>query len=49
MLFRSEITDIYTKEAKGKVMTFIVMETRFRNDVGEPVVTEVFNLIHRGP
>ena len=43
-----EITDIYTKEAKGKVMTFIVMETVFRDEGGEPVVTEIFNLIHRG-
>ncbi len=42
------ITDIYTKESKGKVMTFIVMETVFRDDEGEPVVTEIFNLIHRG-
>lgn len=42
------ITDIYTKEAKGKVMTFIVMENEFRNAAGEPVVTEIFNLIHRG-
>ncbi len=43
-----KITDIYTKESKGKVMTFVVMETVFKNDAGEPVVTEIFNLIHRG-
>jgi len=43
-----KITDIYTKESKGKTMTFIVMETEFRDDTGEPVVTEFFNLIHRG-
>ncbi len=42
------ITDIYTREAKGKTMTFIVMETVFRDEDGEPVVTEIFNLIHRG-
>jgi len=42
------ITDIYTKESKGKTMTFIVMETVFANAAGEPVVTEIFNLIHRG-
>jgi acyl dehydratase len=41
------ITDIYTKESKGKTMTFVVMETVFKDDQGEPVVTEVFNLIHR--
>jgi acyl dehydratase len=46
--WRGEITDIYTKESKGKVMTFIVMENVFENSAGEPVVTEIFNLIHRG-
>ncbi|MEM9255380.1 MAG: MaoC family dehydratase N-terminal domain-containing protein [Pseudomonadota bacterium] len=42
-----EITDIYTRESKGKIMTFIVTETVYKNAVGEPVVTEIFNLIHR--
>lgn len=42
-----KITDIYTRESKGKTMTFIVMETEFRDASGEPVVTEIFNLIHR--
>ena len=46
--WEGKITDIYTKESKGKTMTFIVMETVFRNQVSEPVVTEIFNLIHRG-
>lgn len=41
------INDVYTKESGGKVMTFVVMETEFRNQKGEPVVTETFNLIHR--
>ena len=45
---QGKITDIYTKESKGKVMTFIVMENVFSNEAGEPVVTEIFNLIHRG-
>jgi len=43
-----KITDIYTRESKGKTMTFIVMETVFSTPAGEPVVTEIFNLIHRG-
>jgi len=43
-----KITDVYTKESGGKVMTFVVMETVFKNKSGEPVVTEIFNLIHRG-
>jgi acyl dehydratase len=46
--WESKITDIYTKESKGSSMTFIVTETVFRNDSGELVVTELFNLIHRG-
>lgn len=46
--WQGKITDIYTRESKGKVMTFIVTENEFRNAAGEPVVTEVFNLIHRG-
>jgi hydroxyacyl-ACP dehydratase HTD2-like protein with hotdog domain len=41
------ISDFYTKEAKGKTMTFLVMENVFKDDNGEPVVTERFNLIHR--
>lgn len=46
--WEGKITDIYTKESKGKTMTFIVMENVFKNEVGEPAVTEIFNLIHRG-
>ena len=46
--WEGRITDIYTKESKGKVMTFIVMETVFSDKDDEPVVTEIFNLIHRG-
>jgi len=46
--WKGVITDAYTRESKGKLMTFLVMETVFCNQAGEPVVTEVFNLIHRG-
>ncbi len=42
-----KIVDLYSKEAKGKTMTFLVMETVFKDDAGDPVVTERFNLIHR--
>jgi acyl dehydratase len=41
------VVDVYEKESKGAVMTFIVVETVWRNEGGEPVVTERFNLIHR--
>ncbi len=42
-----KIVDLYSKEAKGKTMTFLVTETVFKDDAGDPVVTERFNLIHR--
>jgi acyl dehydratase len=42
-----KIVDLYTKEAKGKTMTFLITENVFKDDAGEPVVTERFNLIHR--
>jgi acyl dehydratase len=42
-----KIVDLYSKESKGKTMTFLVMETVFKDDAGDPVVTERFNLIHR--
>lgn len=42
------VKDVYEKESKGKTMTFLVMETVWKDDAtGEPVLTERFNLIHR--
>jgi acyl dehydratase len=42
------IKDVYEKESKGKVMTFIVTETVWKDTrTGDPVVTALFNLIHR--
>ena len=42
-----KIVDLYSRETKGKTMTFLVMETIFKDDAGDPVITERFNLIHR--
>jgi acyl dehydratase len=42
-----EVVDVYTKESNGRTMTFLVIENRFTDDGGDPVVTERFNLIHR--
>lgn len=43
-----KIVDIYEKETSSATMTFLVMETTWRDDAsGDPVVTERFNLIHR--
>jgi hypothetical protein len=42
------VADAYQKESKGKTMTFFVTETTWSDDqTGEPVVTAIFNLIHR--
>jgi acyl dehydratase len=42
------VVDAYTKESKGRTMTFIVTETAWRDHTtGEPVVTTRFNVIHR--
>jgi N-terminal half of MaoC dehydratase len=42
------ITDMYEKETEAATMTFVVMETRWRDaKSGDPVVTERFNLIAR--
>ena len=48
LLGEGKITDAYSKESKGKTMTFVVTETVWRDDsTGDPVVTTRFNLIHR--
>jgi acyl dehydratase len=48
LVSEGKITDVYERESKGRTMTFIVMETVWRDDkTGDPVVTERFNLIHR--
>ena len=42
------VVDAYEKETESAVMTFIVIETAWRDDAtGEPVLTEKFNLIGR--
>ena len=42
------ITDMYEKETDAATMTFVVMETRWKDArSGDPVVTERFNLIAR--
>jgi hypothetical protein len=48
LVSEGKVTDIYERESKGRTMTFIVVETVWRDDAtGAPVVTERFNLIHR--
>jgi len=48
LLGEGTVKDAYTKDSKGKTMTFIVTETQWKDaTTGEPVVTTRFNLIHR--
>ena len=42
------VVDAYRKESKGKTMTFVVVETAWRDRAtGEPVCTSRMNIIHR--
>jgi acyl dehydratase len=41
------VVDHYTKESKGRTMTFLVVEDVYRDAEGEPVLTSRMNLIHR--
>ena len=43
----SVVLDLYTKESGGRTMTFLVTQTTYRDEAGEPVVTATMNLIHR--
>ncbi len=48
LLGEGSVTDIYEKDSRGSTMTFMVMETVWRNEAtGAPAVTTMFNLIHR--
>jgi len=48
LLGEGKIVDLYEKETDSAVMTFIVIETVWRDETSdEPVVTERFNLIGR--
>ncbi|MBW3665701.1 MAG: MaoC family dehydratase N-terminal domain-containing protein [Actinobacteria bacterium] len=43
------VSEIYTKDGSGGgTMTFVVTETDWRDEDGEPVVTEIRTIIHRG-
>ncbi len=43
-----KILDVYEKESSSSVMTFVVVETAWRDETSnQPVVTERFNLIGR--
>ncbi|MBM3663457.1 MAG: MaoC family dehydratase [Actinobacteria bacterium] len=41
------VKDLYQKQAGERTMTFLVVETTYTNDAGEPVITSTMNLLHR--
>lgn len=45
--YRGQVTDIYQKATGAKTMTFMVMEDRYTDADGNPVLTATTNLIHR--
>jgi acyl dehydratase len=48
LIGEGRLVDLYEKESKGRTMTFIVMETTYRDDrTDDPVLTTRMNLIHR--
>jgi acyl dehydratase len=48
LIGEGRVADAYRKESKGKTMTFVVVETDWRDrDSGEPVCTSRMNIIHR--
>ena len=42
-----KVVDYYTKESKGRTMTFIVVEDIYTDEAGEPVLISRMNLLHR--
>jgi acyl dehydratase len=43
------VRDVYEKmSSSGKTMTFIVTDTEWRDEAGNPVVTNTMTLLHRG-
>jgi acyl dehydratase len=44
---RGVVKDIYQKQSGDRTMTFMVIETSYTDDDGNPVVTSTMNLLHR--
>lgn len=44
---RGVVRDIYQKATGDRTMTFMVIETTYTDDAGEPVVVSTMNLLHR--
>ena len=48
LAYEGFVRDIYAKPTGDKTMTFLVIEDTYADDSGQPVLTSVMNLIHRG-
>ncbi|MGA8724053.1 MAG: MaoC family dehydratase N-terminal domain-containing protein [Acidimicrobiales bacterium] len=49
LIGEGKVVDAYRKESKGRTMTFVVVETDWRDrESGEAVCTSRMNIIHRG-
>lgn len=44
---RGTVRDVYQKASGERTMTFMVIETAYTDETGEPVVTSTMNLLHR--
>jgi hypothetical protein len=48
LTFQGRVKEIYQKPTGDKTMTFMVTEDVYSDAAGEPVLTSIMNLIHRG-
>jgi acyl dehydratase len=48
LTYRGVVTDIYQKDSGSSTMTFMVIETTYVDEAGQPTLTSTMNLIHRG-
>ena len=46
--FEGVVREIYEKPTGDKTMTFMVIEDTYSDEDGEPVLTSIMNLLHRG-
>jgi hypothetical protein len=46
--YQGVVKDIYQKQSGAATMTFMVIETTYVDEAGQPTLTSTMNLIHRG-
>jgi acyl dehydratase len=45
--YEGRVADIYQKPTGDRTMTFMIVETTYTDEAGEPVLTSTMNLLHR--